>query len=890
MKSSSLLLLTPLVSYAAAVQTSPGAKPGPRIPAQVREVIIVSKTHFDIGYTNRIEAVLDQYRTRMMDTALASLEQSRALPPAQQFLWTLPGWPMTRILDEHQTTERRAAILAALKERRFALHALAFTTHTESLDLEDVVRDLGFSSRIARTAGIPLPRAAKMTDVPSHSWVLPTLLRHAGVEFLHLGCNSGSSPPDVPVLFWWEGPDGSRLLTMYSKTYGTSLTPPPDWTHRTWLALIQTGDNHGPPTPAEVTKLMDEAKRDLPGITVRMGTMEDFADAILKEKTAAIPVVRGDMPDTWIHGVNSMPKETVLAHRARPGLFAAEALNTLAHLWAGRDLEPATIAAGYENSILYGEHTWGMNTRLFGPRVYGAEWEAQRAQGKYEKLEASWRDKGHFAEEASRLAHDLAARELGSLAAAVKVNGPRIVVFNPVPWRRAAVVHIENVAPGDGWQDAETGKPVRAARSGTGLDLAADDLPALGYRTYVPGKSAAGPSRTASNVNTISNGLLSVTLDARSASISSMRDQRSGRELIQANAPDGFGRFVYERFSKEQVDTFTRTYTRHNRDWEINDFGKPNLPPAAPYERVLLENARLEVSRDATAARAVLRATPDPRVGAAITLTVTLPDGQPYADIAWSIEKKKADPWPESGWLALPFAVDRPAYRLFRLGAVMDPASDAVAGANLDLYCLNGGLAVLDAAGGGVGVLPMDAPFVSLGRTGSWRYTKVAGSPGPTVYWQLFNNQWSTNFQQWIEGSWTAAVRVWPIRNAGEAASMAAQSMEGRGEALAAFAAGPAGTLLAVREGLSVSRKGVQVTAFGPNPDGDGIIVRLWELSGVTGPVSVTVPPELRGSVMTEVNLRGTPVQDSSVRQTPTGFSAQLRANAPLTMRIKPRR
>ena len=49
-----------------------------------------------------------------------------------------------------------------------------------------------------------------MTDVPEHSWILPTVLANAGVRFLHLGCNAASQSPEVPDLFWWEGPDGSQ--------------------------------------------------------------------------------------------------------------------------------------------------------------------------------------------------------------------------------------------------------------------------------------------------------------------------------------------------------------------------------------------------------------------------------------------------------------------------------------------------------------------------------------------------------------------------------------------------------------------------------------------------------------------------------------------------------
>jgi hypothetical protein len=104
----------------------------------------------------------------------------------------------------------------AYRDGRIVTHALPFTTHTESLEIEDLVRGMGFSSRLSRSAGIALPRDAKMTDVPSHSWIIPTMLKHAGVEFFHIGCNEGVASPDLPRLFWWEGPDGSRVLTMYS--------------------------------------------------------------------------------------------------------------------------------------------------------------------------------------------------------------------------------------------------------------------------------------------------------------------------------------------------------------------------------------------------------------------------------------------------------------------------------------------------------------------------------------------------------------------------------------------------------------------------------------------------------------------------------------------------
>jgi hypothetical protein len=75
--------------------------------ASVTDVWVVFKTHFDIGYTDMADNVVHKYRTRMNDQALAVVDRNRDLPPAQQFVWTIPGWPMHQILDwPEQTPER----------------------------------------------------------------------------------------------------------------------------------------------------------------------------------------------------------------------------------------------------------------------------------------------------------------------------------------------------------------------------------------------------------------------------------------------------------------------------------------------------------------------------------------------------------------------------------------------------------------------------------------------------------------------------------------------------------------------------------------------------------------------------------------------------------------
>lgn len=61
-------------------------------PPPLREVIVVFKTHFDIGYTDLASNVVARYRTAMIDQALEVCDQNRSLPPERRFIWTLPGW------------------------------------------------------------------------------------------------------------------------------------------------------------------------------------------------------------------------------------------------------------------------------------------------------------------------------------------------------------------------------------------------------------------------------------------------------------------------------------------------------------------------------------------------------------------------------------------------------------------------------------------------------------------------------------------------------------------------------------------------------------------------------------------------------------------------------
>ena len=149
----------------------------------------------------------------------------------------------------------------------------------------------------------------------------------------------------------------------------------------------------------------------------------------------------------------------------------------------------------------------------------------------------------------------------------------------------------------------------------------------------------------------------------------------------------------------------------------------------------------------------------------------------------------------------------------------------------------------------------------------------------PDVFVNLFNNVYSTNFAQWIEGSWSLRVRLWvPEPSQLTEESLIGDSWEARSACLAAVCDAPPGDLPPVAAGLTITKRpedaahaarpivsgglcrGLLVTAFGPNPYGEGTLLRLWEQVGMQGTVTVRLPAGFKARRVQPCDLRGQPL------------------------------
>src|SRR5206468_3174558 len=116
---------------------------------------------------------------------------------------------------------------------------------------------------------------------------------------------------------------------------------------------------------------------------------------------------------------------------------------------------------------------------------------------------------------------------------------------------------------------------------------------------------------------------------------------------------------------------------------------------------------------------------------------------------------------------------------------------------------------------------------------------------------------WSTNFTEWIEGSWSVKMYVWGVDNFNNESSIITPSAEFRSPLKVVAASNDGGNLPVAAAGVQLSMRGVALTAFGKNPDGDGTILRLWEQAGNSGSCTITLPANHPFKTARFCDLRG---------------------------------
>ena len=354
------------------------------------EILVIFKTHLDLGYTDLAANVERRY---MEDFIPHALDLAEAMKDSDDnFVWTTGSWLISRFLEKSPDADR---MIRAINDHLISWHALPFTMHVEMMDAPLYEYGLTLSKKLDERFGRKTI-AAKSTDVPGFTKAAVPILAGNGVKFIHIGVNGVSAMPDVPPIFKWRVGD-SEIIVVYDKSYG-GITELPGTDKL--LCFAMTGDNQGPQTPDDIRAFYDKLRADYPGAKIRSTDLNEVAQ-ILLDADPALPVIDYEIGDSWNHGYQSDPKKQ-MTYRAMLR-YASELPKPQ------RDLV-------YSELLKVAEHTCGVCGKRYindDGNYARPDFELARATGKYAYAELSWREQRDYISTAvSALDADFDARAI----------------------------------------------------------------------------------------------------------------------------------------------------------------------------------------------------------------------------------------------------------------------------------------------------------------------------------------------------------------------------------------------------------------------------------------------------------------------------------------------
>lgn len=808
-------------------------------------ILVVPHEHLDIGFTDYREKVAE-LQSQSIDGVLD------LLPEYPQFRWTMDGsWVAEQFLAG-RSPERTQQFLDAIRAGKIVLPPQYANQHTGVASLEGLTRSLYYSHDLAKRYGLPVG-AANITDVPSYSWSYASILHDAGIRYLAAGSNSWRAPVllegrwNEKSPFYWEGPDGGRVLMWYSRAYlqlaSMFGTPPTTaavkdalpvflqaYARKSYVAdsvilfgsqLENTALDRGQVTlPAEWAEQYAYPR-------LEFSTFKDAMSSIEQQFGGDIPTYRGDFGPYWEDGFTSDAWATA-KHRANQQRFLnAETIGTIPSL-----LNPALrpdaslMRDAWRNSLLFDEHTWTAAGATAQPESDQTvrQWAAKRAQ-------------------VVRAGNDLTAsidRSFAQLEAGIKPKDTSLIVFNSLNWPRGGWLETD-LPEGRQIVDPATGAavPEQVLRVEKGTPLPGfggrllrvryrvDDVPAVGYKllSVVDGRTKLATAQVEKQGDVLENRFYRVTLDAASGSIRSIRDKQLNRDLVDAGSPYRFGSYLYVTGADTMPDNSLYRYGA----------GLP-LPDLTPHSA---SNGRIVAIEHGADTESATMTSSAPNTPSIITV-VTLPNDAKRIEISIAL-KKIATLHREAAYIAFPFAVERPKFAYDTQNGWVDPAKDELEGGSREWYAVQH-WATVRSDGVAAGVIPIDAPMVAFGDIVRGAWPKEFKPRSATIFSWLMSNYWSTNFKssqggedtfryvvmdaakfdpaQWTRSGWE---RMTPLESDAVPASPSPDGIHS-----ASF--------------LSINNANVVMSAWKRAEDGNGSIVRLTEIAGLAETVHLRTP------------------------------------------------
>ena len=494
-------------------------------------------------------------RLASMDVMLRLLNCLKSDP---EYKYTIEHVYAIRRFAEHASGSEVDELIEAIRDGRVDVSGLYHGTEENLPGPENLARQFLLGKGwLKRRFGIDTKIAWSM-DTPGHTLQMPQLLKKSGIEFYVISCGCAG-----PRLFRWASPDGSEVLTYTIGAYNLSH----------FLGLRSSIDEMKKKIPWYLERIRDLinvkasilddggdwSKPDLETLNnirrwneagnkpaLKISTTTEFYEAV-KGDAGGAPLLKGEMPTTWVYTPTHYPNVAVWNRRAEYSLRAAEIMETIRMILYGDGLYPKSdFTRCWEQICRVMEHNWGGRDG----EVVGMERE-------------------HACRAAYHVGRDILRSAIEHIASLIepKSDGLAIHVFNPTGSLGYGYAE-ENIDvrmygeefKGHIYLTDSDGNPVPfdlierienedGSLRGFKIGFVAKEIPPYGFRTYYVRDSDVEidvPSALEVFEDGIENEYYRVKVDG--CRVSEILDKVHGRNLVE----DGF--FELKAFSDRTID------------------------------------------------------------------------------------------------------------------------------------------------------------------------------------------------------------------------------------------------------------------------------------------------------------------------------------------------
>jgi hypothetical protein len=804
-------------------------------------ILLVPHIHLDIGYSDYQAKVAD-IQSRAMDEAMDFIAQE------PDFRYSVDGsWVLDEFLKTRSAADRQRAIAAMRREQLFvpAEYANLLTGFPTA---ETLIRSLYFSANFSREHGTPF-NYANITDVPSYSWSYASVLASAGIKYFVAGPNGHETR--APVLlqgklnedspFWWQGPDGKKVLFWYSRHYwemGIYFGVPPELAaaHEMLPVLLGPYQRSTYRSDAVIVFGSQQENTDLFSQQATFAKswndlyaypkMEysGFYEALKRIATPfgdEIPTVRGDGGPYWEDGIASAAQLAAMERQNESRAPSVEKLATLSSLVDPR-LAPdkRSLDRMWTDMVLMDEHTWTSHDSVTDPS--SEETRQQFAVKKSHEVNASL------------IADYVARNSMASLADSILAPRGSLIVFNTLNWKRSGAVSFD-LNHGEEIVDSSTNQvvPVENVYEGKALNrvrFVALDVPANGYKVFSVRRGEVAGTPATSDSTVLENLFYRVTLDPATGAVRSIFDKQLRREMVDQQSEYKFGQYLYVRGGDQRPNSLLQ-------------YRPAELPP--PLEVMGAHDGHL-VSTTHDADGWVARIESTDIDTPSVVAEIRLPEHEKKIEFIEDVTKRRVTTR-EAVYFVFPFAMEHPQFQYEIQNGVVNPTKDMYPGAGHEWFSVQHWVSVQQDGISGT-VMPLDAGLVTLGDIYRGYWPDHFGERKGTIFSFAMNNYWSTNYEAGQGGDF----RFRYVMTSAPSTDSVALSRMGweettpleRDEVTRQDKAVDPHRQMSGVEGsfLDVEDPDLLVETWKPAEDGRGTVLRFLDLGGSSREVTVRTP------------------------------------------------